>query len=305
MVSRTRRRGEQVNALVPYAAGKSYVVTGANGGIGREIALGLARGGAARVVLACRNPVKAADAQRDIATRAGVDLSRLPIVPLDLADLASVRAAAQSLATLGPFDAVVNNAGLVLSDRQLSADGFELTMATNHLGPYLLTRLLIDDPTALAHDARIVNVSSVAHWSAVRGFAFDDPFAERRYSGWGQYGRSKLANILFTRALATRLRGTARTTNSLHPGYVRSAFGGEGDMAGMQGKLVGVHTPLQIEPEKGAYTALYCTLAPELKTTSGEYFVRSRLGRLAPWAKRDNDAQQLWDLSAAWTGVAP
>ncbi len=299
---RAPQRDRSLAELRDEAVGKRYIVTGANGGIGREIALGLVVSGAETVVLACRNLDRAADAQAEVSRRGAVGPEHLPILKLDLADLGAVRSAAAELADLGPFDGLINNAGLVLSERETSVDGYELTLATNHLGPYLLTRLLLDK--GLRDSARVVNLASAAHWGAVTGFRFDDPFAERRYSGWGQYCRSKLANILFTRALAGRLVGTARVTNAVHPGVVRSEFGRDGDITGITGKVMTVGNPLQISPARGADTVLYCALAPELAEVSGQYFVRRHPGRVAPWARRADDEQRLWELSAHWTGLA-
>ncbi len=276
------------------AAGRVAVVTGANSGIGEETARALARQGAT-VVLACRNRDRAAATAA--ALRADTGAAEVHTVVCDLADLASVRAAADEL--LGRFDrldVLVNNAGGILAPRRTTAQGFEATFGVNHLGHVALTLWLLDRITASA-PSRIVNVSSLAHWAAVRGMRFDDLQSERRYRAFDAYARSKLANIHFTRELARRLEGTGVTANAVHPGPVRSGFGMDGDLAGLFGVGNRLIRPFEISPAAGAATSVYVATAPELAAVTGGYFARCRPARLAPWARSESDARRLWDES--------
>ncbi len=189
--------------------GKVVVVTGSNVGIGLETAVGLAAL-EATTVLACRNQAKAEAAAKEVTRRTWND--DVHVVPLDLADLASVRKAADDILTRWDrLDVLVNNAGGTWSARQETVQGFEYTFGVNHLGHFFLTNLLLDRLRAGA-PSRIINVTSVGHHAARRGMRFEDLQSEKRYEGMEAYCRSKLANILFTRELAKRLDGGARTT---------------------------------------------------------------------------------------------
>jgi NAD(P)-dependent dehydrogenase (short-subunit alcohol dehydrogenase family) len=202
-------------ADIPDLAGQTAVVTGANTGLGLQAARVLAERGA-RVVLACRNADKAGRAADQIAAAsAGAGAS---VVRLDLASQSGVRSAAEEIrARFPPIDLLINNAGVMDIPYQRTADGFELTLATNHLGPFALTGLLLD---RLAPGARVVTVSSVAHLEGV--IDFDDLQAERQYDRERAYAQSKLANLLFTYELDRRLRaaGVPVTALACHPGVV-------------------------------------------------------------------------------------
>jgi NAD(P)-dependent dehydrogenase (short-subunit alcohol dehydrogenase family) len=202
---------------VPELDGRTIVVTGGNSGIGKEAAVELA-GMGAHVVVAARNRAKGETALAEIKQRSGRDTAEL--ADLDLASIASIRAFADSfLASHNRLDVLLNNAGLTLRKRRETADGFEMVFGVNHLGHFLLTSLLRDRLVASA-PARVVNVASTAHHYARRGLDFDDLMATNRYHSFLVYGRSKLANILFSRELARRLDGTGVTANSVHPGFV-------------------------------------------------------------------------------------
>src|SRR5450759_2586743 len=206
--------------------GATVVVTGANAGVGLETAAGLVALGA-RVVLTARDEAKGANAADRIRARGGP--GTVDVAPLDLASFASIRRFAREVAPgLGRLDVLVNNAGLVQLDYTVTEDGFETTFGVNHLGHFLLTTLLLDQLRS-STPARVVVVASVAHRSARSGLDFDDLQAERGYSPIGAYNRSKLANIYFTRELARRLAGSGVTANSLHPGFVASRLGRDGD----------------------------------------------------------------------------
>jgi NAD(P)-dependent dehydrogenase (short-subunit alcohol dehydrogenase family) len=261
------------------------VITGGNSGIGKESALALA-GLGDTVVLACRNQTKAEAAAAEIRRASGAD--NVHVVSLDLADLASVQACAdQILARWERLDVLINNAGGIWSSRSVTSQGFEQTFGVNHLGPFYLTGLLLGRLKD-SDGARIVNVSSFAHHAAVSGMGWDDLQSQRHYSSFGAYSRSKLANLLFTRGLATRLAGTAVTANAAHPGAVRSGFGMDGDLGGISGWANRVVRPFEITAAAGASTVVYLAVSPEAAGTSGGYYARSKP------ARADVEASRLW-----------
>ena len=195
------------------------------------------------------------------------------------------------------MQSLFNNAGIAgWGTRLVTEDGLETTFAVNHLAPFLLTGLLLDRLKASA-PARVITVSSAAH----RNFAldFDDLQGERRYSGFGAYSRSKLANILFTRELSRRLEGTGVTANCLHPGVVAT-----GIFRDLPRWLRVVFTsPLVLSPEKGADTLLYLATAPEVAEVSGLYFVRRKPARASRVSRDPAVARRLWEASEALTAA--
>jgi NAD(P)-dependent dehydrogenase (short-subunit alcohol dehydrogenase family) len=272
--------------------GKVVVVTGSNVGIGLETAVGLAALGAT-TVLACRNQEKAAAAAAEVRERSGSE--RVELARLDLADLRSVLDCAEDLRTrFDAIDVLVNNAGGIWSERQETAQGFEQTFGVNHIGPFVLTNALL--PSIGKHGSgRVVNVASVAHhWAKLD---WDDLMLARRYKPFKAYGRSKLANMLFTRALARQLAGSAVTANSLHPGSVASGFGLDGDLRGIRGFGNRLFRPFEISTAAGARTSVYVASAPELDEVTGGYFQRSKPGHPSKRARSDEDAQRLWAVS--------
>ena len=205
--------------------GKICLVTGASSGIGFETAKALAKMGA-HVVMACRNEAKARVAQQDI-----INASKNPDVDLlivDMSSLDSVRELAQTIKkNYQRLDVLINNAGVMLSKRQLSADGYEMQYAVHHLGPFLLTHLLLDLLKASASSsssARIINVSSKLH--SMANIEFDNLQAEKKFGLLKTYGMSKLALLMFSYSLAERLKGSGVTVNALHPGVIGSNLGG-------------------------------------------------------------------------------
>jgi NAD(P)-dependent dehydrogenase (short-subunit alcohol dehydrogenase family) len=280
-------------------SGKTVVITGGNSGIGLETAVAVARAGA-KVLITVRDERKGTAAIKEIHARApGAEAD---FVVFDLASLASVReGAAQILASCPRIDVLVNNAGLVLSDRTLTVDGFETTFAVNHLGPFLLTELLLDRIRASA-PARIVNVSSTAHAGARRGLDFDDLQSERQYRGMAVYSKSKLANIYFTTELARRLAGSGVTANSLHPGTVATGYGRDGDTSGLLAFGVKLIGPFVLTAEKGARTSVYLASSPEVDGVTGRYFVRSKEAKPSRAARDDAAARRLWDVSEQMVG---
>ncbi len=276
--------------------GRHVVITGATTGIGRASALEIARRGAALTLL-CRSPEKADALCADIAADTGWQPK---VVRVDLASLDSVRAAAGELLASGaPIDVLLNNAGVINTSRRETPDGFEETLAVNHFAPFLLTGLLLPLVQG-AERGRIVNVASDAH-AFVRDMGFDDIQSTQRYSTFNVYGRSKLANILFTRELARRLEGSGVTVNCLHPGAVSTGLG-------TQNGLLGRILPLLLRPffrtpEKGARTSIYLACSQEVAGTSGEYFVDCRVAKAKPWAADMQAAAGLWQYTEECVGL--
>lgn len=279
--------------------GKTCIVTGASSGIGRVTARELARMGA-RTVLVCRDRERGEAAAEEMRRATGNDAVELLIA--DFASLDAVRAlAAEFLASHDALHVLVNNAGLIMTERRTTAEGFEVTMCVNHLAPFLLTNLLLDTMRASA-PARIVNVASEGH-RFVRGIDLNDLHAERRrYRGFQTYARTKLANILFTVELARRLAGSGVTANCLHPGIFASGFGRE--THGLFRFIMTVGRPFLPAPERGARTSIYLASSPAVDGLSGEYFIRCRVRRASAAARNEETARRLWDLSARLTGIA-
>jgi NAD(P)-dependent dehydrogenase (short-subunit alcohol dehydrogenase family) len=274
--------------------GRIALVTGANSGIGYETALGLARRGTT-TVLACRDAGRATRAAEEVRARSGSD--DVHVVGLDLAELKTVVACADEVLERWPrLDVLVNNAGGIWSRRELTAEGFEQTFGVNHLGHFLLTRLLLARLKVSA-PSRIVNVTSFGHHFASFGMRFDDLQSERRYLGFDAYCRSKLANLLFTRELARRLEGTGVTANAAHPGPVRSGFGMDGDLRGISGIGNQVVRRFEISAEAGARTSLYLAAAPEMAERSGGYYARGKPAHMSRQARSSQQAEQLWRVS--------
>ena len=275
---------------------KTFVITGANTGIGKITALELARTNA-RVILACRSETKTQPVIDEIKRQTGND--KVEFVQLDLADLASVRRCAEELLARNiPIHGLINNAGLA-GTRGTTKDGFELTFGTNHLGHYLLTRLLLDRLKE-SGPARIVNVASASHYQA-RGIDWKAVREKTRTrTGLKEYSVSKLSNVLFTKELARRLEGTGVTTYAVHPGVVATDV-----WRRVPSPVRWVMKHFMVTPEEGARTSLRCATAPELAGETGRYYDKD--GRERRPAKLADDAElasQLWNKSAEWTGLA-
>jgi NAD(P)-dependent dehydrogenase (short-subunit alcohol dehydrogenase family) len=272
------------------------IVTGATGGIGLYTARGLARRGM-RVVLVGRDPARAERARRFVAERSGSD--RIEMALADFASLAAVRRLAEMLlARHQRIDVLVNNAGLISPRFQRSADGYELTIAVNHLAPFLLTNLLLDRLRQSA-PARIVTVASQAHHGARLDIA-----EWTRPPDWtplSAYGRSKLCNVLFTRALARRLDAKEVTAACLHPGVVATAIGNRaGGLAGFGWRLV---KPFLTGPEQGAATSLFLATVADPTPFHGAYVVGERIVEPDRAARDDRLGEELWSESARLVGL--
>lgn len=238
--------------------GKVCIVTGANSGIGKATAIGLAEQGA-MVVMVCRNKSRGEATITEIKENIGNDL-----IDLMIADLSSQQSICQLVTNFKkkyPLHVLINNAGVILTNRSLTVDGIETTFAVNHLAYFLLTNLLLDVLKANA-PARVINVSSESHRGST--INFDNLQGEKKYSGLTAYGQSKLANILFTYELAKRLNETGITVNCLHPGFIRTKLGHNKENSrifrvGLQlAQLFGAN------PKNGAKTSLYLATSPEV-----------------------------------------
>jgi retinol dehydrogenase 12 len=276
-------------------AGKTFVITGANTGIGKITARELAKRGA-HVILACRSADKTQPVIDELKRETGND--KIEFVALDLSDLASVRRCADELLARNiPIHGLINNAGLAGS-RGTTKDGFELTFGTNHLGHYLLTRLLLDR-IKQSGPARIVNVASQSHYQA-KGINWDALRKKTKSrTGLPEYAVSKLSNVLFTKELARRLEGTNVTTYALHPGVVATDV-----WRRVPSPVRWVMKKFMVTPEEGAQTSIRCATDPALASETGRYYDRD--GKERKPNKLANDEQlaaELWSKSAEWTGL--
>jgi NAD(P)-dependent dehydrogenase (short-subunit alcohol dehydrogenase family) len=276
--------------------GKLCLVTGATSGIGWETARALAAKGAT-VAFIGRDAGRTQKALDRI--RATIPDARLESYLADLSSQEQVRRLAQEFQSrYDRLDVLVNNAGAVFPTRRVSVDGIEMTLALNHLAPFLLTNLLLDTLAASA-PSRVVTVSSGAHVGAKVNF--DDLQLTHGYGTWRAYGQSKLMNLLFTRELARRLAGTGVTANALHPGFVSSNFGkSEGPL---WAAAFTVMRPFMISAEKGAQTVIYLASSPEVEGASGWYYVDCHPVTPSAEARDDATARRLWEVSERLTGL--
>jgi retinol dehydrogenase-12 len=277
---------------------KIILVTGATSGIGEVTARELARQGAHVVILA-RNRQKAERTQQAIVAATGNQ--RVDIVLADLSVLQQVRdVAAQLHDKYSRLDVLVNNAGLMFgSERELSADGYEMTLATNHLGPFLLTSLLLD-LLQKSPAARIVNVASMAYRFSKP--TLDDLQSEQSYSPVWEYGNTKLWNIMFTQELAKRLRehGIRNvTTNALHPGAVATGYGQQ--TGGIISAVLALGRPFMLSPEKGAETSIFLATDPSVAATSGGFFSKKKPEPVKSSFNTAANNEKLWKMSEALT----
>jgi retinol dehydrogenase 14 len=276
-------------------AGRTVLITGGTGGIGKATATGLAALGA-RVAITGRDRGRTEEAAAEIRAAGG------PSVEVFVADMSAQaevrRLASEVLAALPRLDVLVNNVGGFWNTRRVTVDGLEHMFALNHLAPFLLTHLLVERLVESA-PARVVTVSSDAQ--RLGRIDFDDLQGERSWSGQKAYNQSKLANVLFTYELARRLRGTGVTATVLHPGVVRSGFGAEDP-----GRIQRFITPfmgLMKSPEQGARTPVYLASSPDVEGVTGQFFAKSKPRKSAKRSYDEADALRLWEVSARLVGL--
>jgi retinol dehydrogenase-12 len=279
---------------------KIVLVTGATSGIGEVTARELARQGAHVIILA-RNADKAERTRRTIIAATGNQ--QVEVVLADLSVLQQVRDVAAQLHTAYPrLDVLVNNAGLMFgAERELSADGYEMTLATNHLGPFLLTSLLLD-LLQKSPAARIVNVASMAYRFSKP--TLDDLQSEHAYSAVFEYGNTKLFNIMFTQELAQRLRAHGIhnvTTNALHPGAVATSYGKQS--GGWLSAGLALARPFMLSPEKGAETSIFLATDAKAGTISGGFFSKKKAEPVKSSFNTPANNRRLWELSEQLTGT--
>jgi len=276
--------------------GRTVLVTGGSGGIGKATALGLARLGA-DVAITGRNAARTRAAVAEIHASTGATVAAF------LADVSAQsevhRLADEVLGRLARIDVLVNNVGGYWNTRHVTDDGLERTFAMNHLAPFLLTSLLLPRLQRTGH-ARVVTVSSHAH--AQGRIDFDDLQGERSYSGARAYNQSKLANLLFSNHLARQHRPQDVAANALHPGVVSTGFGAE-DPGRAQRLLVPVLRPFMKTAAGGAATSIHVASAPELEGVTGRYFTRGRPARSARHGSDEVAAARLWQVSADLVGL--
>lgn len=274
--------------------GKVVVLTGGTSGIGEAAALKLAAMGA-RLVLVARD-----------ALRAGATIKRLRGVAhtahfADLSSVAETQCVAREIAASElRIDVLINNAGVISARRQMTTEGYELTFATNHLAYFVLTQGLLA-PLLASAPARIVNTASEVHRGAQ--LDFEDLQSELGYNAYGAYGKSKLANVLFTRELARRLSGSGVTANCLHPGVVASRLGQPRAKDGGDPSAASFLSSNGITVEEGAETIVYLASSPEAARVSGEYFNQGRAIEPSKEAQDYAAGEKLWKESERLTGV--
>ncbi|MDP6980083.1 MAG: SDR family oxidoreductase [Myxococcota bacterium] len=280
-------------------SGKHVMITGCTAGLGRAAALELASMGA-RVSIVCRDERKGEELARDIERKTGRDDTRVYVG--DMGVQADVRDVGERFLETGEaLDVLFNNAGVVNQQRAVTTDGFEATFAVNHLAYYVLS-VMLAERLQEAPEGRVVCTASDAYKFVNGSIDFDDLQSERRYTTFGAYGSSKLANILFTRELARRLQGTNVTANAFHPGMVGSDFAkNNGFVAQVAMTLI---KPLARSPLKGAETGIYLCSSPDVAGHSGGYYYDCKQHTTRAAARDDADARRLWEVSEKLTGVS-
>ena len=279
---------------------KRILITGATNGIGKTAALDLAKMGA-EVIIVGRNENKTRRVLDELKAASGSD--RLDMLIADLSSIEQIRRAADEFrGRYERLDVLLNNAGAIFPKYQESADGLEMTFALNHISYFLLTHLLLDNLKQTAQrqgEARIINVSSSAH----RGAQFNGPDEANAYSSSRSYGKSKLANVLFTYDLARRLEGTAVTVNAVHPGLVDTGFGSE--FKGFLGLLIkALQMTIARSPEKGAETLVYLASSPEVRGVGAKYWKDKKQVESSKASFDVAQQRRLWELSETVTGMA-
>ena len=267
---------------------KICLITGATDGIGKETARCLGKQNA-QLILVGRNPEKGEKVQKKLIAITGND--QIDIMTADLSNMNAIqKLSAEIHKKYNKLNVLINNAGAFFSKREITDDGFEKTFALNHLGYFLLTKLLLD-LIKKSTDARIVNVSSRAHAGSI--INFDDLHGEKDFSGWNAYKQSKLMNIMFTYKLAELLQNTQITVNTLHPGFVRTRFGDNNDgMVGTGLKLAKMIGAISIK--KGAKTSVFLASSPTVNGVTGKYFIKCKPEKSSAASYNKSDIDRLW-----------
>ena len=268
--------------------GKLCLITGATDGIGKETAKCLAEYNA-RLILVGRDQIKGESVRNELMVQTGND--QIDIMTADLSNMNAIqKLSAEIHKKYNKLNVLINNAGAFFSKREITDDGFEKTFALNHLGYFLLTKLLLD-LIKKGKNPRIINVASGAHIGVT--LDFDDLQGKNDYSGWAAYKRSKLMNIMFTYKLAELLKDTPITVNTLHPGFVRTRFGDNNT------GIVGIGLNLAkkigaISIKKGAETSVFLATSPTVKGVSGKYFVKCKPEKSSSSSYNKSDIDRLW-----------
>ncbi len=271
---------------------KVVLVTGANRGLGKAIAEGFARLGVT-VILGCRDMERGEAARSEISKATGN--TRLEVLPIDLADQQSIRAAVAAFtARHDRLDILINNAAVYKTERTLTRDGLEAMFATNHLGPFLVTNLLREILETNA-PARILTITA----PSTTQLDFDDLQSAGRWSALRAFGASKMCNLLFTFELARRLEGTGVTANAVHPGLVKSNLLQEASRP-----VRWLTNLVSAPPEKAADGPVYLALSPDVAGVTGRFFKGKKRIDASPYARDPEVQHRLWDVSAALTNLA-
>jgi NAD(P)-dependent dehydrogenase (short-subunit alcohol dehydrogenase family) len=278
--------------------GKICLITGATNGIGKAVALALARAGAT-VVIVGRSLSRTAAVVQELKLHSGSDTIENRLA--DLSRPAEVRHLAESFkAQYKRLDVLVNNAGALFNQRHETPEGLEMSFALNHRSYFLLTNLLMDElkagAAAAGTPARVVNVSAGAHFGA--HLDFNDLQGKKRYNGFSAYAASKLANVLFTYELARRVDPNEITANAVHPGVVATGFAKNG--LSFTGLFFTVFAPFLLTPEQGAETPLYLAASPEVEGVTGKYFLKKRAVKSSFVSYDEASARHLWKVSEQW-----
>ena len=273
---------------------KICMITGANSGIGKATAVGLAEMGA-RIVMVCRNKERGESAQQEIIEKTGN--KNVDLLICDLSSQEQIRKLVSEFKQkYHNLHVLINNAGIVLSKRILSVDGIEMNFAVNYLAPFLLSNLLIDVLKKSA-PSRIINVSSGVHKMA--SMDFDDLQGEnKKYGAFKNYGVSKLALTLFTYELSRRLEGARVTVNAVHPGVVRSNLGRDQPAFSR-----GFQKTFFKSPRKGAATSIYLASSPDVEDLTGKYFIKKQPKKSSDESYNEEYAKRLWEISAEMTNL--
>ena len=276
---------------------KVCLITGATNGIGEESAKELSKMGA-EIVFVARNEEKGKKLKEELFRASGREAT---MILANLSSQAEVRRAAEEFLALDkPLDILLNNAGIMNRERRETVDGLEEVFSVNHLAYFTFT-LILAEKLKQTKESRVVNVASGAH-QFVKDMNFDDLQSEQAYKPMQVYGQSKLANILFTKALSEKLSNYDVTVNCLHPGFVSTGIGSNNNKT-LWTFLMFLAKPFARKTDKGAETSIYLCCSPDVKDLSGEYFVDCKIEKISAAAKSAEQAAKLWEISSEMTGL--